>query len=155
GVANTAPRAWRYDGTAWQRTAGGEDRLAFDWSLQRDVPIGDGPGTTGTGTCAVMCHTGVGERTLAGKLDQWQWRAGTTTPVGALEDGIVDATDGTGRKPDPGRTAPSDNVNAAGTGPLDMAEDDPGSRADFLVLAMEGVRRAVPFDPAATFRKGD
>jgi len=155
GVENVAPRAWVFDGMAWSRTTGDEDRLAFYWALARDLPIGTGPGTTGTGTCAVMCHSGIGEWTVAGKLDAWQWRAGTSNFVGALVDGLLDSTDGGGRKPDAGRLSPRDNVDEFGVAPLVMGEFDPGERARALLETPEGAARAVPFDDAAAFRRGD
>lgn len=154
-VANAAPGSWIFDGTAWKRTTGDQDRLAFYWSLEQGVPLGSGPGTTGTGTCATMCHTGVGEWTLAGKVDAWEWRAGTTDPVGALADGVVDSTDGGGRKADPGRVAPSSNVNDTATAPAVMGEFDPGSRAAAVLDVPSGARRAVAFDPGAAFARGD
>ena len=55
---------WVFDGVAWSRTpaqAADEDRLALLFALEPDVPLGTGPGTTGTGTCVIMCHAGEGK----------------------------------------------------------------------------------------------
>ncbi|MBI1854077.1 MAG: hypothetical protein HYR85_27380, partial [Planctomycetes bacterium] len=154
-VRNDRPRPWIFDGTTWRRGSGDEDRLAFYWSRFEGLPLGFGPGTSGTGRCAEMCHTGVGEWTLSDQVDSWEWSAGSTNPLGVALDGFVDATVGLGRHADAGDGTTADNVDASGSLPASEAADFPGVGSSSLIETAELTRRGVPFATGGPYSRGD
>ncbi len=93
---------WFVDGGVWVRSRANEDRAFLGFDILESTPAFQAIG------CSGACHVQerIGDVTDAGRayrtrmhtnqqgevLDYWNWRAGTTDPLGAADDGYIDET---------------------------------------------------------------
>ena len=148
--------AWKYDGTAWAKQGGNEDRISLLFEIDRINNFA-------TKGCAVVCHVPqgaanakdgkFGTSTAAEKGDLWHWKAARSDPAGFADDTwvtVISEKKG-GRKGDAGKGGDKRNETEDKSLPKYMPA--PGSK-----LAKNGtllVAHATEISDYSGFKAGD
>lgn len=151
---SVAKGAWQYDGKAWTKLKGDEDRIAIVFEITRINQFA-------TKGCAVMCHVPAGQPTKYGKFatknegekgDLWHWKAARSAPHGTADDQWVTVPDDkTGRKNDAGKGGDFNNQTADKTRPLLMQDPAKAPSSPGFLLREE----AVEIKDYTVFKAGD
>lgn len=149
-------KAWKFDGSRWQRQAGNEDRLSLLFEI---TPIPE----FATQGCAAVCHLPPGATSARGgrfgttsaahRGDLWHWKAARSDPTGYADDtwlGPISETKG-GRQPDAGTGGVKLNETEDKTRPRYAPAPGKGSGKHGVLLAAE----AVPIEDYSRFQAGD
>ncbi len=147
---------WYYDG-GWVQSSENEDRAYLAFNIGKSTPSFEAVG------CSGACHIRerMGDVTDAGRayrfrmhtdapgelIDYWQWRACTSDPMGAADDGYIDESS---RKQDGTQDWATSNavMTDGGMQPISMGEGGINSNPPYIFKADAGTPLAVPFDPA-------
>jgi hypothetical protein len=146
---------WEFDGKAWGKLKGDEDRLALLFEITRIEQFA-------TKGCAVACHVPPGKPASEGKFgtktdaekgDLWHWKAARSAPYGVADDTWITAVapDKTGRKNDKGAGGDVTNETKDKTRPLYM--QDPGKTAPVPGFLLK--EDAIEIKDHAAFKAGD
>ena len=138
--------AWQWDGTAFSKVKGDEDRLMLVFPIQNNAEFA-------SKGCAAACHNTsdneaewwMGSEDPALTYDAWHGKSNRSYPAGYVDDKWWSVL----KDPaDPGSSRPGDakesggekaNVTEDGTGPMYMSPDGPGAK---FIMAAD----AVPVD---------
>jgi hypothetical protein len=148
---------WYVDGGSFVQSKANEDRAILGFDIGQSTPAFEAIGCSG----ACHLHEKLGDVSDAGKayrtkmhtnqqgetLDFWEWRAGTTDPLQAGDDGYIDETS---RKPDGTSDWIAQNVLTPDGGtphPWMMSVDGVNANPPFLLKPDAGPG-AMPFDPS-------
>jgi hypothetical protein len=146
--------AWQYDGKAWTRLKGDEDRISVLFEITRI----EGFASKG---CTVACHVPPGKPTKDGlfgtknaaeKGDLWHWKAVRSAPYDHADDTWLTAiTEKTGRKNDAGKGGDFTNMTPDKARPLLMQDPAKPASVPGALLREE----AVPIADYSVFKAGD
>lgn len=146
--------AWKFDGKAWSKQKGDEDRLALAW----EITSIDKFATKG---CAVLCHSTdpdpkkwyMATNSPTEKADLWHWKSYRSSPLGFADDGfIVESPDKKGgRKSDPGSGGDEKNEAASKDRPKWVQDPAKKPSAPGFLLKDE----AVEIKDDSAFKAGD
>lgn len=146
--------AWAFDGSAWKRQKGDEDRVSILW----EISTIDKFATKG---CAVLCHSDNPDQkkwyyatnSNTERADLWHWKSYRSNPLGFADDGYVvyNAESKSGRKSDPGSGGDSKNETEAKDKPKFRQDPSKSPSAKGFLLEDE----VAEIKDYSTFKAGD